>query len=93
MYAGDPRFAVRSAGTLAAHGREVNREDLEWAHLVVVMEERHRQAILRGFPELAGEFEIIVLGIPDVYQYMSLQLQREIRDRFEAAVEDSGRRR
>lgn len=89
MYANDPRFEARSAGTLAARRHEVSGEDLEWADLIVVMEERHRRAILRGFPEVTDNTEIVVLGIPDVYQYMSLQLQREIRDRFEAVVGSS----
>lgn len=86
LYANDPRFAVRSAGTSALWGREVTREDLEWADLVVVMEERHQRVIERTFPDAASDTRIVVLGIPDVYQYMSIQLQREIRDRFEPMV-------
>jgi predicted protein tyrosine phosphatase len=86
LYANDPRFDVRSAGTSALRGREVTREDLQWADLVVVMEERHRHAIERTFPDAASDTRIVVLGIPDVYQYMSMQLQREIRDRFEPVV-------
>jgi protein-tyrosine phosphatase len=86
MYSDDSRFEVKSAGTEALFGREVTSRDLRWADLVVVMENHHRQKIRRRFPEESDESEFIVLGIPDVYQYMEIALQREIRERFEAAL-------
>lgn len=86
LYEGSARFAVRSAGTLAVRGRELRREDVEWTDLVVTMEEHHRRSIERAFPDVASKTRILVLGIPDVYEYMSLQLQREIPERFEAAI-------
>ena len=86
MYSDDSRFEVKSAGTEALFGREVTSRDLQWADLVVVMENRHREKIRGRFPEESEGAEFIVLGIPDVYQYMEIALQREIRERFEAAV-------
>lgn len=86
MYSDDPRFEVRSAGTEALFNRRVSAEDLEWANLVVVMEHRHARDIRRRFPEESKRVELIVLGIPDIYQYMEQALQREIKERFEGAV-------
>jgi len=87
LYQDDPRFEVRSAGTDALFGRRVTREDLEWADLVVVMEDRHEQKIRSEFPEAAEKTHLVVLGIPDVYQFMDQRLQREISERFGALVE------
>ncbi|MFP4534262.1 MAG: hypothetical protein ACLFNP_00975 [Spirochaetaceae bacterium] len=86
IYSDDPRFEVKSAGTEALFGREVTSRELQWADLVVVMENRHREKIRSRFPAESESVEFIVLGIPDIYQYMEVALQREIRERFEAAV-------
>ena len=86
MYSDDPRFEVRSAGTDALLGRGVTAEDLIWANLVVVMEAGHEHKIRMRYPEESQRTEIVVLGIPDVYQYMEQALQREIKERFEAVA-------
>jgi len=86
MYSDDSRFEVKSAGTEALMGREVTGRELKWADLVVVMESRHEQKIRMRFPEESRTARIVVLGIPDIYQFMETALQREIKERFEAAL-------
>lgn len=86
MYRDDPRFSVDSAGTEAFMSKRVTPERLTWADLVVVMEERHARDIRSRFPEEVRKVRIVVLGIPDIFEYMDQRLQREIRDRFEAAI-------
>ena len=86
MYREDPRFEVRSAGTHTLANRQVSRDLMKWADLVVVMEERHARDIRAGFRDEFEDTPVIVLGIPDVYGYMEPTLQREIRERFEAAL-------
>jgi predicted protein tyrosine phosphatase len=86
LYKDDPRFEVRSAGTNTLFGRKVTPEDLEWADLVVVMEDRHERKIRNEFPQSAENTHLVVLDIPDVYEFMDQRLQREIRKRFEAIV-------
>ncbi|MFW5684455.1 MAG: protein tyrosine phosphatase [Spirochaetota bacterium] len=86
LYRDDPRFNVASAGTSRLANTPVTAELLDWADLVVVMEEDHRRAITTRFPEQATATRIVVLGIPDVYHSMDRTLQREIRERFEAEV-------
>ncbi len=87
IYRDDPRYEVRSAGTDVLVGRRVNRETLAWADLVVVMEDRHADRIRREYPKEASSFKVIVLGIPDVYHYMEQRLQKEIMEKFEAAID------
>lgn len=87
MYRDDPRFEVRSAGTHTLAAREVSAELVRWADLIVVMEHEHERDIRAALGTELGETPILVLGIPDVYGYMELTLQREIRARFEAALE------
>lgn len=88
MYRNDPRFQVKSAGTHALANRQVSRELVRWADLIVVMEERHARDIESAFRDDLSSTPVIVLGIPDVYGYMEQALQREIRSRFEAALPD-----
>lgn len=87
MYRDDPRFEVGSAGTHALAVRQVSADLVRWADLIVVMEHEHERDIRAAFAEDLGETPILVLGIPDVYGYMELTLQREIKARFEAALE------
>lgn len=86
MYAEDPRFSVRSAGTHAFAAHRIAEADLLWADMVVAMEEPHARSIRERFPEAAARVRLVVLGIPDMYRFMDPQLVQEIRDRFEAVV-------
>lgn len=47
---------------------------LDWADIVFVMEKKHKQRIQQKFPQLVNEKEIIVLDIPDEYQFMDEEL-------------------
>ena len=86
LYRDDPRFEVASAGTSEYANRPVSTGLLKWADLVVAMENHHRRLIIQRFPAEARSVRFIVLGIPDVFQYMDRALQKEIRERFEAAM-------
>jgi len=83
MYENDPRMDVDSAGTEAFFAKAVTEERLNWADLVVVMEERHARSIRERFPQAAEHTRIVSLNIPDIYQFLEQRLQQEIRDRFE----------
>ncbi|MFW5745567.1 MAG: protein tyrosine phosphatase [Spirochaetota bacterium] len=86
LYRNDRRFEVRSAGTSPLARTAVSAELVAWADLVVVMEEHHARAIRERFPDASRSTDFVVLGIPDIYQYMDRTLQRAIRERFEARV-------
>ena len=73
IYRHDSRVNVRSAGTSSSARKKISKQDLIWADLVLVMEHKHKQAIANRYRHLNLP-EIIVLDIPDDYQYMSDEL-------------------
>jgi len=62
---GKDGFEVISAGTWANAQKSISENLIDWADLILVMEERHKEAVLTLKPEF--EKKIIVLDIPDIY--------------------------
>lgn len=58
-------FEVLSAGTWINAERRVSARLIDWADVIFVMEEHHKEDIIALNPE--SENKIIVLGIPDIY--------------------------
>ena len=48
----------------------MRENDLTWADLVLVMEQKHRSRLLSDFPDLTRFLTIQVLDVPDDYGYM-----------------------
>lgn len=71
---------VRSAGTFPLSPRVVSKELVDWADIIFVMEEDHKDAILRICPE--AEDKIVVLGIPDRYLRDDPKLVQMLKDRL-----------
>ncbi len=86
LFRRDDRFTVRSAGTSPRARIRVNRELLEWADTVFVMEDKHRAYLLDRFGRGNWSDQIVVLDIPDEYQYMDAELAAELRAAVEAQV-------
>lgn len=61
-----------SAGTAKDAEIRVGLDDLEWADMVFVMENRHAKQLRDLFPK--SEPRVICLGIPDCYEYMQPEL-------------------
>ncbi|MBW2972163.1 phosphotyrosine protein phosphatase [Candidatus Woesearchaeota archaeon] len=74
------RFETRSAGLYNEH--PVKQEDLEWADIIIVMEDFQRTELSKRFPELYLKKQIISLDIPDMYQYD----QKELKDLLEQRI-------
>ena len=72
---------ARSAGTSDSARIKVNEAMLHWADIIFVMEKKHRQIIKSKFEV---DKNIIVLDIPDEYQYMD----EELIDIIKSAVAD-----
>lgn len=79
IFKNDPRFNVRSAGLSPKSDRKLSAADLSWADIVFVMEADHRKKIeeLHGRQEHS---EIVVLHIPDEYEFMDEELVGLLRD-------------
>ena len=70
VFGARPRLEVRSAGTDKESKVQVERELLEWADIVFVMERRQRNIIHKKFKDLYQKRRIICLYIPDEYDYL-----------------------
>ena len=65
---------IKSAGTAASARIRVNTALIQWADLIFVMEYHHKDRIKELFRDQLRGKQIIVLDIPDDYQYMDEEL-------------------
>jgi protein-tyrosine phosphatase len=78
-YANDQRIEVRSAGVGSKSRRHVTEQDINWADLILVMEQKYKTRLLGTFRDL--EFPLIdSLDIPDEYEFMNEELVDLIRE-------------
>ncbi len=73
VYANDQRIDVRSAGASPGSPRQVSNEDIAWADLILVMEQKHKARLRDMFRDMALP-PIESLDIPDEYQFMDGEL-------------------
>ena len=85
IYRNDSRVNVRSAGTSSSARKRISEKDLDWADLILVMENKHKKAIASQYQYLDLP-PIIVLDIPDDYQYMSDELVEMIKTSTESIL-------
>lgn len=78
LYRNDSRVRVRSAGTSASAKKRISERELNWADVILVMENKHTKIITSQFNYLNLP-PIVVLDIPDEYQYMSDELVEMIK--------------
>jgi predicted protein tyrosine phosphatase len=69
-----PRLATRSGGTSPSARHQVSSEDVQWADVILVMEEKHKSRLKAEFTRLLDHKPIHVLDIPDEYRYMDPEL-------------------
>lgn len=69
-----PSLSVRSAGTSPKARHPVSTSDLTWAHVIFVMEEKHKSRLVAEYRRLVENTPIHVLDIPDDYKYMDAEL-------------------
>ncbi len=73
IYRNNSRFNVRSAGINTSARKRIAATDINWADLILVMENKHKKRITSEYSYLELP-QIIVLDIPDEYQYMDEEL-------------------
>lgn len=69
-----PSVTVRSAGTSTSARRKVSAEDVHWADVIFVMEDKHKARLAAEFPRHLQHKALYVLDIPDDYKYMDPEL-------------------
>lgn len=72
---------VASAGTSADAEEVVTAELLQWADLIVAMEGRHKRALTRDHGRWLRGKRLVVLNIPDQYDYMDPELVALLEER------------
>ena len=65
---------TRSAGTSRHAKHTLTVKDIAWANMIFVMEHKHKTWIKEKFHKELLHKKIIVLDIPDDYQYMDEDL-------------------
>lgn len=81
VFASHPGLEVRSAGLDAAAPRPLTAELLAWADRLLVMERRHRELIRKRYRAALGSRPVIVLGIPDEFEFMQEELVALLKER------------
>lgn len=87
IFKNDNRFAIRSVGLSVKSPRKISENDLNWASLVLAMENNHRAKIkeVYSFLDLPP---IEVLGIPDDYEFMDAELIEILEDKINAILNE-----
>ena len=65
---------TRSAGTSRHARHTITTQDVMWADFICVMEERHKKQVAMQYGKHLHHKKIVVLDIPDDYQYMDTEL-------------------
>ncbi len=75
---------VKSAGTEVSARIKLNSKLIEWADLIFVMEKKHKQRMQENFAMETEGKKIIILDIPDEYQYMDEELIEELKSKVDS---------
>lgn len=86
MFATHPEVEVDSAGLNDDPVVPLSPEQIEWADLILVMEKIHRTKLARKFGSYLGGKRVVVLGIPDEYDYMDPGLVELLKRRCEQFI-------
>jgi predicted protein tyrosine phosphatase len=82
-----PLLSVRSAGTSPSARRKVSEDDVRWADVIFVMEEKHKSRLVTEFTSLIKNKTIHVLDIPDEYKYMDPELVDQLEQSVGALLD------
>ena len=74
-------FETKSAGLYNTN--PVTSEQLSWADIIFVMEEAQRDEIAKRFPQEYMKKRILVLDVPDVYNYQQPQLVHVLQEQMQ----------
>lgn len=74
------RFKTKSAGLFNNH--PVTSKELDWADVIVVMEDFQRSEIAKRFPRDYMKKRILSLDIPDNYYYKQPELVNVLKSRM-----------
>ena len=88
IFESDERFWVDSAGIHQSADTVLEPEHLEWADVILVMENSHRKFISQTYPELFRKRKIVCLAIPDEFRFMQPELISILEEKVEHAYQN-----
>lgn len=81
-----PALSVRSGGTSPNAKHPVSVNDLVWADIILVMEDKHKSRLLAQYRRVLENKPLHVLDIPDEYKFMDPELVDLIRQSVSAIL-------
>lgn len=81
VFSGQPGLEVMSAGTSSDAENPICADLIDWADLIFVMEQVHRKRLNQQFRSRLRAKKIIVLGVPDKFNYMDPALVAILREK------------
>jgi predicted protein tyrosine phosphatase len=87
IYKNDPRVQVRSAGLSESSRCRLTAKHIEWADLILVMENKHKHRMLEVFRGRVTFPRIECLQITDEHGYMTPELIEQIKAATEPYIE------
>lgn len=81
IFASHPEIRALSAGTNNDADTPVSGDLIEWADVILVMERTHRNRLTKRFRPLLQGKRLVVLGIPDNFDYMEDELVQTLKRR------------
>jgi predicted protein tyrosine phosphatase len=88
IFAAEPGWQVRSAGTEDGARFKVTAGHIGWADVIVAMEKKHKERLRQKFPEELKEKSCFCLFIPDQYQFMEPALIDVLRKKMKQHFPD-----
>ena len=87
LFEGVPGYQARSAGTQPEARVVVTEGHIGWADLIFVMEKSHLNRMRLKCADALQDKRVIVLHIPDDFEFMQPELIEELRAKLEPYVE------
>ena len=75
------KYETKSAGLF--NGKPITKKQINWADLIIVMEEHQRSELAKRFPREYIQKQIISLNIPDIYKFDQLELKDKLKNKLD----------
>lgn len=79
---------VRSAGLNNDAEIPLGNDDVIWADIIFVMEQRHKTKLKKRFKAQLDKQKLICLGIPDDYEFMQAELIAILQQKVTPFIQD-----
>ena len=84
IYSDRRDLEVKSAGVSDYAMTPISLELIKWADIILCMEKKHKQKIEKMFSAITENKVIDFIDVPDIYDYMNINLVNMIREKTDA---------